>query len=285
MATFSALGLPVDTGPQALSAPTNLRVFRPSSGCGLTGRQTGDFHLTTTDGRGVSRDYEVIVPATYNPSTAVALSFVYHGAGGTQNQSKSFGLQGAPGAGTSSIFVFPQGVDYAPYGVGWNDSTSGYDVVFFDRMLASLEDNYCVDPGRVFVAGFSWGCDQATALICARGDRIRAAGLASCTDEFADPTNYRTYQSCPVTNSAAIRFTHDASGGDSGYPSPLFTTTSALFRSFNSCSSTSTPIAPSPCNSFNACANPFLECPYVGLDHNLPSNWAAETWTFFSSFR
>src|SRR4029077_19951125 len=102
-------------------------------------------------------------------------------------------------------------------------------MVFLDHMLGSLEDSYCIDATRVFAAGFSWGCDFVTGLTCSRGDRIRAVGVASCSDDFTNPADYRPYQSCPVKNSAAIRFTHDASGGDSGYPSPLFATTSALY--------------------------------------------------------
>jgi polyhydroxybutyrate depolymerase len=279
-----ALGVALETTQLPPKEPTNLRIVPASAGCNVSGKQTGDFHFSTTDGRGTSRDYEVIVPSNYSPSTAWVVTFVYHGAGQNQVIAKSYGLQDAPGA-ESSFFVFPQGVNYLTYGIGWDDSSAGYDMIFFDHMLTSLEDNYCIDARRVFAAGFSWGCDQVTALTCTRGDRIRAVGVASCTDEFGNPSDYRTYQTCPVKNStAAIRFTHDASGGDSGYPSPLFTTTSALYRSFNSCSSSATPISPSPCSSYIGCASPFVECPYSGLGHALPANWAADTWTFFSGF-
>jgi polyhydroxybutyrate depolymerase len=263
---------------------TDLRAVR-LGGCGVAGKRTGDFHLTTTDGRRTRRDYEVIVPTRYDSSRSWAVTFVYHGAGQNQAAAKSYGLQDAPGAAESSIFVFPQGVNYLSFGIGWDDSSTGYDTTLFDNMLASLEADYCIDIRRVFVAGFSWGCDQATALTCSRGDRIRAVGAASCTDDFTDRTDYRTYQSCQVKSAAAIRFTHDASGGDSGYPRPLFATTSALYRSFNSCSSSATPVSPSPCSSYLGCASPLIECSYPGLGHTLPSGWAGDTWTFFSSFR
>jgi poly(3-hydroxybutyrate) depolymerase len=152
-------------------------------------------------------------------------------------------------------------------------------------MLAALEADYCIVTSRVFVAGFSWGCDQVTALTCCRGDRIRAVGAASCSDEFANPSDPASYLDlpCPAKNVAAIRFTH-AVGGDSGYPSPLFATTSALYRSFDACSDTSTPVNPSPCVAYAACAHPYVECAYPGLGHALPSGWAADTWSFFSTF-
>ena len=257
----------------------------PSAGCGLTGAPTGDLNLTTTDGNGTTRQYEVLVPTTYDSADALALAFVYHGAGATSATAKGFGLQDAPGAANAGIFVFPQGIAYENYGVGWDDLCGGYDMVFFDHMLASLESAYCIDESRVYVAGFSWGCDQVTALACCRGDRLRAIGAASCTDEYADAGIYQTYDNlpCPVQKGVPIRFTHDASGGDSAYPKPLFTTTSELYRSFNACGSASTPVSPSPCESYTSCAQDFIECPYPNLGHALPPNWGDDTWSFLTN--
>ena len=92
------------------------------------------------------------------------LSFVYHGVGATETVAKSSGLQDAPGAAASGIFVYPQGIPFQTYGVGWDDTCAGYDMVFLDRMVAALEARYCIDTKRIFVAGFSWG----------RGPRDRA---------------------------------------------------------------------------------------------------------------
>ncbi len=242
--------------------------------------------MQTTDGNGQTRDYDVIVPTNYDPSMPLALTFVYHGAGGDPSQSESWGLQDVPGAGSQSIFVFPKGIPFQSYGVGWDDSCGGYDMPLFDHILAYMQSHYCIDSSRVFAAGFSWGCDQVTALDCCRGDRIRAIAANSCTDEYSNPQDFHTYDNlqCPVQPSAAIRFEHDASGGDSGYAAPLFTTTSELFQYFNSCTSGPTPISPSPCVSYGGCAELYIECPYPNLGHTLPGNWANDTWSFFSSF-
>jgi polyhydroxybutyrate depolymerase len=154
-------------------------------------------------------------------------------------------------------------------------------------MLAAVEARYCVDRDRVFVTGFSWGGDQTTALVCCRGDRIRAAAPASCTDEYGENDMYMTYDNwpCPAAGNTAIRFTHDWSGGDSGYPSPLFTTTNELYRAFNGCAATSSLITPAPCVAYEGCETPYVECPYMSLGHSLPGNFANETWAFFDSFR
>lgn len=154
-------------------------------------------------------------------------------------------------------------------------------MALFDNIVASLASSYCLDLSRVYAGGFSWGCDQAVALACCRGDRVRAIAAASCTDEYADPDNYKTYQSCPVPNRAAIRFTHEKSS-DSGYAAPLFATTLTLFRSWNACSAVATETGPKPCRSFANCRVPVVDCPYQGLGHSIPKSWARDTWDFFT---
>jgi poly(3-hydroxybutyrate) depolymerase len=255
-----------------------------SAGCGKAGKPTGNFHLKTTDNRGTQRDYEVIVPTSYTPSTPLALSFVFHGGGGTQADAKRYGLQQAPGAGPASIFVFPQGVPYQNGGVGWDDSCGGYDVALFDKISSSLQSSYCIDTERVFVAGFSWGCDFATALACCRGNKVRAIAAASCSDDFRVAHDPQTYKQapCPVSNNAAIRFTH-ATAGDWGYPAPYFATTSKLFQSFNGCSADSVAGNPPQCKTFRGCRRGLVECSYDNLGHALPATWAADSWSFFSA--
>jgi poly(3-hydroxybutyrate) depolymerase len=259
---------------------------RTGSGCGRASPQTGTFHLQTVDGNGSSREYEVLIPSTYRPLVPLALTFAYHGSDATEAAAESFGLQNAPGAAAASIFVFPRGAPYRSTGVGWDDSCDGYDMVFFDNMLDHLEREYCVDESRVFAAGFSWGCDHVTALMCCRGNRIRAVAAASCSDEFSNTSSYTNYKNlpCPAFAPAGIRFTHDAQG-DTSYSQREFTRTSELYRWFNSCSSSSVATLPFPCVSYQDCSKPYIECAYAHLGHALPSTWPADTWSFFSTFK
>jgi hypothetical protein len=135
----------------------------------------------------------------------------------------------------------------------------------------------------VFAAGFSWGCDYVTALACCRGTKLRAIAAASCTDEFSDTTNYQSYTngSCPALGPTGVRYTFDPNG-DSAYTKSMFTSTNALFRSWNTCSTSSTQSG--SCASFQGCRQPFLSCGYAGLGHALPPGWNTDTWNFFSSF-
>jgi poly(3-hydroxybutyrate) depolymerase len=261
-----------------------------SSGCGRRAIHTGVFNLHTTDGAGRTRTFLLEVPAVYNQSHAYSLNFVFHGAAGNSSQSYSWGLQNVAGASENGIFVFPDGINFQNYGVGWDDRKNGYDMPFFDNMVKVLEADFCVNRARVFVAGFSWGGDFVTALVCSRGNTIRAAAANSTTDEFRDVSKYYTYQGlpCSTTVHPALRFEH-AVGGDGAYPAPRFATTSQLFRHLNSCSSASVSVRSSTsamsCVSYKSCTKEYVECPFhSSIGHALPPNWAKDTWAFFQGF-
>jgi poly(3-hydroxybutyrate) depolymerase len=199
-------------------------------------------------------------------------------------------LQNASGAAEAGIFVFPNGVAYKNYGIGWDDRTYGYDIPFFDNMVKKLESTYCINSARVFAAGFSWGGDFVLTLTCSRGHTIRAAAVNSASDEFNNSANYLTYQNlpCPTTTHPPVRFVH-AVGGDSAYPAPNFANTSKLIQHFNACATSTTAAHSSTsamtCVTHNSCAKEFMECSFnASIGHNLPPNWASDTWAFFQTF-
>jgi len=260
-----------------------------SGGCGIAGAQTRISTQRTVDGKGRSRTFLLQVPATYDPARHYPLVFVFHGAGMTAQQSYSWGLQNAAGAGENAIFIYPNGISFQNYGVGWDDAADGYDLPMFDNILKTVETRYCSDAARVFVAGFSWGGDFAIALACHRGDAIRAVAANSTDDEYKDTSNYATYNGLPCQSRKrpAVRFVH-AEGGDKEYPAPDFATTSKLFQYLNSCPGKSTSGKAGSalvCASYSSCASEYVECAFdARLGHTLPPNWAQDTWDYFSHF-
>jgi poly(3-hydroxybutyrate) depolymerase len=262
-----------------------------TAGCAAKGSPMGLMTVTSKDGEGVARNYLLQVPDGYRADRGYPVVFVFHGAKGTATQAHSWGLQKADGAEGNAIFLFPQGKVWHGHEVGWDDSTKGYDMVFFDNMLHDVEANYCVDTTEVFVAGFSWGGDFATALACDRGDKIRAIAVNSTNDEFHDKSDYRTYRwlPCPSQPYPAVRFEH-AIDGDGPYPAPDFATTSKLFQSFDACKATAKPVA-SPasvtsCVAYDGCKKELVECSFdKSLGHRLPPGWAQGAWDFFKSFQ
>jgi len=173
-----------------------------STGCGTTPANPTSYTANTVDGNGRTREYDVFVPSPYDANKPLAVTFVWHGGDESKYSAEGYGVQTGTGAADASIFVFPVGILYQPTGeLGWDVSCGGYDMPFFDHMLAEIEAQYCVDPRRVFSAGFSFGCDFSTALMCCRADRVRAIGAASCSNYYgaaADYTTFVDYSYCPA---------------------------------------------------------------------------------------
>ena len=219
------------------------------------------------------RRYIVDAPATIAPGQALSLVFVFHGNGGNGQASQGMGLQNVPGAQEAALFVFPDGLPFMGFGVGWNGGCNGYDMDFVDAMIDTLSSEYCVDVSRIFAAGFSWGGDMCQSLACCRGDIFRAVAPAS------GPELYPPGQVCPSTPRPSLRMTY---ADNDAYPSSMFAERLAWYREEQGCSDSSTPVSPDPCISWSGCARPVVACEYPGLGHAWPGDWAQETWRFFT---
>jgi poly(3-hydroxybutyrate) depolymerase len=250
--------------------------------------ETGTFNLSTTDGVN-SRLFLMQVPSDYTSSIAYPLTFVFHGLNGDSSVAQGYGLQTATGASEASIFVFPNGHSGS---TTWDDSPAGVDFVYFDNMLAQIKATYNIDPTRIFIAGFSYGGDFATSLVVARGDKIRAAIINSCTFDFSNTSDFTTHiaYSAKTATHPAVRFEH-AIGGDSFYSATEFSTTSGLFQSLNGCSGGSTSYPNPSGNSYESCVSYkngvqlTVECPFTaGLGHILPSSWVTDAWAFLARY-
>jgi poly(3-hydroxybutyrate) depolymerase len=276
--------------PAQTARPVESR-YALSAGCGKEPASTGLSKVATKDGKQVDRTYLMLVPKDYNPRKTYSLVLVFHGAGASAESSMSWGLQNAPGAAESAIFLFAQGIQYFGGQTGWDESPRGYDMPYVDNMLSEAESGYCIDTDEVFVEGFSWGGDFSMVLDCARGDSIRAISVNSAGDEFRVKTDPRTYKylPCPSHIHPAVRYEH-AEGGDSAYGAPEFATTSQFLAAQGQCSASSKP-APSStpvmnCRAFEGCYKAYIECSFdAKIGHGLPPNWAQDTWEFFASFR
>jgi polyhydroxybutyrate depolymerase len=246
---------------------------QPSPGCGKGAATQGLVEGTLTVD-GTERTYEYYVTGGYAPNTPVPLVFGFHGNGGTGQQSASFGIQdAAESAGGNGVFFFPNGVAQNG-GVGWAMSANGMDVEYFDAMVEYAKNEFCIDENRIFVAGFSWGCDFGNALGCYRGDVIRAVQCYSgafysngCTNEVPA---YRTSYSTP--------------DGTDAYSEDELVGAVEHYQTAHGCSATTQASTPSPCLAYDGCAKPVIYCAYPNLGHSLPQTAGADTWAFFSSF-
>src|SRR5690606_34935191 len=106
-------------------------------------------------------------------ANAYPVVFAFHGLGGSgQLVSNSFYFGIEQTGGTPSIFIYPDGLETGN-GPGWANS-DGEDIAFFDAMLSTLQQTYCIDEARVFSTGHSYGGIMSHNLACQRAEVLRA---------------------------------------------------------------------------------------------------------------
>jgi poly(3-hydroxybutyrate) depolymerase len=118
------------------------------------------------------RKYFTMVPPGYDPTKAYPVTMWGPGCGASGAESNQ--LQGS--GHTSEyiqVFLLQQ---TSCFSTGKADSP---EVPYFDSVLADLENNFCVDKSKIFVAGYSSGSWLTHLLGCQRGNVIRGIGSAS----------------------------------------------------------------------------------------------------------
>jgi poly(3-hydroxybutyrate) depolymerase len=252
-----------DTGGNEASA------MEPASpGCGKAPPATG-ISDQTIDVGGQGRDYVLAVPEGYDPEKAHALVFVFHGLGDSaKNMQRAFALEGAAGA--EAIVVYPMGLPTSLGGAGWDLAIGGKDVKLFDTLRDAMTKSLCIDEGRVFSTGFSFGGFFSNALGCVRGDRLRAIAPISGSGPNAT-----------CTGKIAVWLTHGTADGIVPYASGE--STRDFWTAANGCAATTAPASPGNCVAFDGCeeAYPVHWCEHAGV-HQPPPYAREGIWGFFS---
>jgi len=227
---------------------------------------------------GTTRTYYVQLPTNYSSSKQYPVIFQFHPMGGSAEQAlNEYGIsKGIPDA----IYVTPQGLVSVSPGsdagtAGW-PNTSGQDIAFTKAMLADVQAKYCVDNARIFSVGFSYGGMMSFAIGCEMGDVFRA--IAPMSGALYSDFN------CKGTGHAIAMW---GSHGLNDTVVPIADGRAALAKILqqNHCGTTTTPIDPSPCVSYQGCdaGYPVTWCEWDG-PHNVPSFGTSAITAFFKSF-
>lgn len=224
--------------------------------------------MVTLTAAGMQRSYLLVVPQSYVATTAYPLILGWHAIGSTGAQARTlFDIEGG-----DAIFAYPDGLP--PTNRRWDTSSAAsVDVAFFDSLVSEISGAYCVNPQRIFSAGFSMGAFLVARLGCWRGNVLRAIAVVSgngvsgtCTGEVA------SWHAHGLTD-ATIPF----SQGDSGRQ---------FFADRNGCAAATQDVSPVPCVANIGCAAdlPVHMCAHGG-GHEWPSFAGSGIWSFFDSFR
>lgn len=172
---------------------------RPSKGCGKNSSLTKTKSVENGDRftmnvAGLDREYFITLPKNYDNTKPYKLLFAMHCMGSNaedfvhhyadqDHPSPYYGQQKLDTEG-NYIFVSPRGDTQEP-GAMWQAPWRGgddKDHLFFDQLLTTMEDNYCIDTSRVFVTGFSFGSMFSYSLAEEFQERIRAVVTYAVAD-------------------------------------------------------------------------------------------------------
>lgn len=153
------------------------------------------------------------------------------------------------------------------------------DLLFFDDLLAYLEQNYCIDSSRVFVTGQSWGGDMTQLLTCMRGSVLRAGvGVAANGDYYLPPA------AGECTGNPDSFTLHGID--DNSIPFARGEEVRDFWLREHGCSQETLPVAPDQCVQFQGCVAPTVFCPYGPGNggHQIPDYYSESTMQRFHSY-
>ena len=159
----------------------------------ITSGHSQTFISQTIQHDGLTREYSLYVPPSYDGTTNFPLLFNLHGGGGT-NTAWQAASDMRPIADTADfILVYPQARPDPSDGnsFNWISKTPGTfdDVPFFSSMIDAIAINYQIDQNRIYACGYSLGGDMTFELGCKLNNRIAAIAPVARTMQ-ANPSSF-----------------------------------------------------------------------------------------------
>lgn len=218
----------------------------------------------------MARTYFLSPPANYDPNTPYELIIAFHGLGNTGSGFRDYLAMESVAAG-KAIFAYPDGLPVPEGSSGWDLTANGRDIALLDAMIDQLSATYCINPGAVFVIGFSYGGWMANTAACVRGNRLHG---------FAAIAGGGPSGRCVGPLGAMIIHGTD----DGSEPVTSGQHSRDLWRQTNGCGTQTQAVDPSPCVAYQGCTagDPLVYCEHSGLGgHVVPDFARAGIWNFF----
>lgn len=255
----------------ALSGPTT---GAPVGPCGEPPPFTGAMPQSI-EAAGMQRSYLLAIPEGYDPNLSYPVVFAWHGRGGTAELARLY-FQVEEASAGAAIFVYPQGLPLPDMDnqTGWDLAPDAEDVALFDAILADLEARLCVDAGRVFSTGHSFGGYMSNALGCYRGDALRAIAPVAGGGPFGACEGQVAAWVAHGTGDTVVPFAQGEGSRDH-------------WTGANHCEDSSAAVDPAPCVAYAGCdagaAVHWCEHSEAALGgHGWPA-WAGPAiWAFFA---
>lgn len=146
---------------------------------GATG-QSNKINFKTS--RGASRNFLLHFPTNYDKNVPHGLIFSFHGRSQTAAQQESLSKLSEPSKNPHMLVVYPNGVDKQWQG---DPEAKTDDVGFTMDMINSLQEQYCIDPDKIYATGMSNGGGfSANILACDNTASKRIAAFAGVSGAY-----------------------------------------------------------------------------------------------------
>ena len=261
------------------------------------------FISQTIDHDGLTREYGIYVPASYDGTTNFPLLFNLHGGGGT-NSAWQVSADMRPIADTADfILVYPQARPDPSDGnsFNWIPKVPGTfdDVPFFSSLIDTIASNYQIDQHRIYACGYSLGGDMAFELGCKLNNRIAAIAPVARTmqtnpNSFCSPVHPTGVLTILGTDDLVSPYNGIVFGGIEYYISAA--ATHSYWATHNNCVTTATMNTVSPSverftwSTASGCAY-VEELKVIGGGHDWPGSFGnmtidanIEIWQFVSRY-
>lgn len=254
-------------GGGGLDAPG---VVPGTPGCGQPSTiATQTWVSTPLDVGGSPRQYFVRLPDGYDPARRYPIVYQLHGCSTAPNrEANNVPVENASGA--DAIHIRGRAADTC-----WDAAPTGVDVAYFDAMRTAVEAQWCVDPARRFVTGYSSGSFMAHRLACLRGDLLR--GVATIAGGQGGSN---------CAGPVAALLIHDANDTTVNISASQQARDNHLIRNACAAASPPTPTEHPPCVSYGGCTAglPVVWCQTSGQNHARQDGLAAPIfWDFLST--
>ncbi len=182
---------PRDAGSDALDSGAGDASTPPAISCPSTALAPGETRAMLSHA-GRTRQYLMYVPRGYDNRQPVPLVLNFHGNTMTAAQQRDLSDMNAMADTKGFVVVYPQGV-----GNSWNagaccgeaQSSNIDDVGFTRALVTAVQGRACIDPHRIYAAGFSNGGRMAYRLGCEAADVFAALAPVAGTKSFPDLQN------------------------------------------------------------------------------------------------
>ena len=261
------------------------------------------FISQTIDHDGLTREYGIYVPASYDGTTNFPLLFNLHGGGGT-NSAWQVTSDMRPIADTANfILVYPQARPDPSDGnsFNWIPKVPGTfdDVPFFSSLIDTITSNYQIDQNRIYACGYSLGGDMTFELGCKLNNRIAAIAPVARTmqtnpNSFCSPVHPTGVLTILGTDDLVSPYNGIVFGGIEYYISAA--ATHSYWATHNNCNATATLSTVSPSverytwSTASGCAY-VEELKVIGGGHDWPGSFGnmtidanIEIWQFVSRY-